>query len=210
MHSGARAFALIAAVACATPAKAGLNSGGTVSVSWSPDSFVFQADCAPVNTVYVTCKRSGGLTFAGGEVLLSWVFGLPAPARHDPTGVDGCISYLQSTFPQSTTCNALNDGSTTVLTEETLSESFGGYVHLAWLNSETTTGCDSGLVAQVQIESDTCAPCGALVWLESATAFDGTSSDFLAVNYASLFLGEGPSFPVVPTTWGAIKDLMRR
>src|SRR5258705_2156724 len=103
MNRLARVSPLFAVLALAPSAMAVLILGAAMSASWSKDTIVTHADCAPVNTIYVRFSRVGGLTYAGGNLDLVWVYGAPAPIRHDPTSTTGCVGYVQSVFPHSTT-----------------------------------------------------------------------------------------------------------
>ena len=201
---GAALATFAATLLCTTVAHAGSNAGAQVYLSWNPTSQVSDANPAAVNYLYIRAVRSGGLTFSGGEIAISW----------DPaTNFAGtCFAHIGTAYKTSSgaTCTYLNRGTATpIVVTDDISE-----FHVAWSNNAASTGCTSGAIIQVQFETDGCVQGQGCFALNYAALLDTSGRiDQATISNAIVTIGGGGSHtcdgytPVRSTTWGAVKAL---
>ena len=188
----------------APAAHAGANTGVQAYLSWSATSQVSDIAAAPVNNLYVRLSRTGGLTYLGGEVAISW----------DPaTNFAGtCFAHIGTVYKTSSgaTCTYLNRGTATpVVVTDDISQ-----FHVAWTNSTASTGCTYGAIIQIQFETDGCIygqGCFSLNYaatLDTAGRVDqaGLANSIVTVGGGGSHTCDGYT-PAEPTTWGAVKAL---
>ncbi len=192
------------ALAIAGSAHAGSNAGTAAYLSWSATSQVTDTSPASVNNAYVRLYRSGGLTFAGAEIFVSW----------DPaTNFAGtCFAHIGTVYKTSSgsTCTYLNRGSAApIVVDDNISQ-----FHVAWTNSATSTGCTSGAILQIQFETDGCTQGQGCVSLNYCATLDASGRVDQATIVAPIItVGGGGSHtcdgytPVEATSWGAVKAL---
>lgn len=148
----------------ASPASAGLNSGATCQLSWSPTSVILDTSPNFVNNLYLRVLRTGGLSFKGAELDLRWT-----PAADGA----GCFDHIGTIYKTSagTTCTYINRGSSVpVVTADE-----ADHYHVAWSNSSTFTGCTAGAAIQIQFETDGCADPRGTFHLCSVSLFDANN-----------------------------------
>ncbi len=139
-------FVIAGGLVCSGPAQAGLNAGANAYLTWSAtNKLVTDTTPAATNNLYVEIDRTGGLTFKGGELDLTW-----NPASDG----NGCFDHIGTNYKTSsgTTCTYLNRGSTVPIVTEDVA-----HLHIAWANTSSSTGCTSGNAIQIQFETDGCA-----------------------------------------------------
>ena len=197
------ALATLALAAFATTTHAGANQGATAYLSWSPTALLTDQPCAAINTLYVHVSRSGGISFRGGEIDLTW----------DPASNGlGCMDHIGTIYKTSTgtTCTYLNRGSVVpVVTADD-----ANHFHVAWATNTLLTSCTQGNIVVVQFESDLCTTCGACFSLNFVLLQDSASLlDTATITSGVVTLGGGGGHncqlvtPAQPTTWGQVKSL---
>lgn len=198
--------AVAASLACAAvpSAHAGTNAGVQAYLSWSATSQVTDTSPAAVNYCYIRLSRSGGLTFSGGEIFVSW----------DPaTNFAGtCFAHIGTVYKTSsgTTCTYLNrGGASPIVVDDNISQ-----FHVAWTNSATSTGCTSGAILQIQFETDGCTQGQGCISLNYCATLDASGRvDQATLASPIVTVGGGGSHtcdgytPVQSSTWGAVKAL---
>lgn len=131
-----RAFSLLSAIALlgcfgfVTTASASPNDGARAWLTWSATGIVSDlANPGPLNTLSI--RVEGAASFKGAEFDLTW----------NPPG-DGvaCAALIDSSFPTSADCSALNRG----LVIPIVTASVQGHYHVAWANTLTNTACAAG------------------------------------------------------------------
>jgi hypothetical protein len=166
-HRVSWAIALLVLLAGASGAHAGGNIGAVGYLTWNATDKNATDLASPgvVNNLYVYIERSGGLSFKGAELDLTW----------NPLGApDGtCYAHSGTTFKTSsgTTCTYLNRDTAVPVT--TADEA--GHLHVAWANTAPLTSCSSGSIIQIQFEFDGCTDPRGCFTLNSLTLLDNTN-----------------------------------
>ena len=185
---------------------AGLNSGTQAWLSWSPTAQVLDASPLAQNNLYVRLTRTGGLTFKGAEVDVTW----------DPAGdYLGCFDHIGTAYKTSlgATCTYLNRG--TVVPVTTVDDP--SHFHAAWASNLYLTGCTAGAAIQIQYQTDACVDPTGCFSLNSAIIVDSQNlQDQCSISNAVVTVSGGgthhctQAVPVQSTTWGHVKNLYTR
>ena len=188
---------------------AGANSGAQAWLSWSATTQVTDtpATVATTTNLYVRFTRTGGLSFKGGEIDITW----------DPASdYVGCFDHTGTTYKTSTgsTCTYLNRGSAVpvVVADD------ASHFHVAWAcPSASPTTCTAGAGIIIAMELDTCADPTGCISLNSAITIDSNNvQDVCSIGNAVVTVAGGgvhkclQAVPVRSTTWGAVKNLYTR